>query len=110
MIPDDDELFLYQKFTTIQMNLRSLATDPKHGENKEETKRKKREGEGEEKEMHYNKAKSTPPYERKNGLSKTERADGLSDIYIRNQVRSVLQIDSIVFSFPISLNPHEDTK
>jgi len=47
MIPDDDELFLYQKFTTIQVNLRSLATDPKHGENKEETKRKKREGEGE---------------------------------------------------------------
>jgi len=53
---------------------------------------KKERGRREEKEMHY-----------------IERADGLSDIYIRNQVRSVLQIDSIVFSFPISLNPHEDT-
>ena len=51
---------------------------------------KKERGRREEKEMHY-----------------IERADGLSDIYIRNQVRSVLQIDSIVFSFPISLNPHE---
>jgi len=30
-------------------------------------------------------------------------------IYIRNQARSVLQIDSIVFSFLISLDPHEDT-
>ena len=90
------------------MNLRSLATDPKLGGNKEETKWKRERGREKRNALHYiEQGKVNASGEKEWLVQNRTRRWVVRYIYIhRNQVCSVL---TIVFSFPISPNPHEDT-
>jgi len=90
------------------VNLRSLATDPKLGGNKEETKWKRERGREKRNALYYiEQGKVNASGEKEWLVQNRTRRWVVRYIYIhRNQVCSVL---TIVFSFPISPNPHEDT-